>query len=339
MTEYMNTPEADREEQVRETISELAERAEILFEHPNLNPKTPARNLSPKEMVAATHERRLDQTQDELLWLTETPVGAIDKDGIDLLRKTYTGLDMIPLTTGRKGQPRRDLVMRYNRAELARGVLKEIVVLQRDSEGVYQELGRAVRSDLFRQDTDYSVVLRERAKYVDEAMKKVTLHQEDYVRLKRGTDALEDLVSAVQARERFQRRSRPEPVVSSPLYANSERANPESEADYDEMMQNRPEAADEDSSPAVPVEHRVADIITGSEGDEDDSDDPSGERASSKDGQVPSGSAEDSSESDATASPESGTDEAAGNPLAGGSAGLADLIASAPIEDTHDDDD
>jgi hypothetical protein len=331
MKEPTNTPHADREEQVREAISELAERTEILFEHPNLNPKTPGRSLSPKEMIAATHEPRADQTQDPLLWLTETPLVAVDKDGIDLLRRTYTGLDMMPLTTGRKGQPRRDLVMRYNRAELARGVLKEIVVLQRDSQGVYEELGCAVRSDVFRQDTDYSVVLRERAKYVEEAMKKVTLHREDYVRLERGTDALEDLVSAVQARKRFQRRSRPEPVVCSPRFANSEGSHAESQADYDEMMENRPQAADEDSSTEGSLEHRVADIITGSEGDGDDPDDPSAHGASSKAGKNSSGS------SSPTASPESGKDGDLGNPLAGGSAGLVDLLETAPIEDTEDD--
>ena len=194
-------------------------------------------------MVAATYERREDQTQDPLLFMVEVPLNAIGKKGIELLGKYYTGLDLLPLTTGPKNRLRRDLLMRYNRAELARGILKEIVVLERDAQGVYAELGRATRSDLFRQDTDYSVVLRERARYVEHLLERVRLDTDQFHRIESGTKAMEELADAIHARERFQRRSRQRAIVSTPRWDAASSPTAESDADYQAMQASRPQAA------------------------------------------------------------------------------------------------
>lgn len=307
-------------------MAQIAAAAEGLFEHPNMVPGHPPRHLSPREMIEATREPRHDQTQDELLWLTETPLVAIDKNGIDLLRKTFTGLDMLPLTTGPKGRLRRDLVLRYNRAELARGVPKEVVVLERDGHGVYTELGRATRTDLFRQDTDYSVVLRERAAYIEELVNKVKLDAESYVRIEAGTRSVEDLVGAIHARERFQRRAKHKPIVASPRWERNGHTA-EAEADYERMMRDRPHAAEPEP---VPAELRMADIIGGAEA----SSPP--ERSTGSTGRAKKGAKRNKS---GTRHPKphrgkpaaSGSKESSTPPLAAGPTGLADLLSSAPI--------
>jgi hypothetical protein len=300
-------------------LAEIADAAEGLFEHPNMVAGHAARHLSPREMIEATREPRHDQTQDELLWLTETPLVAIDKDGIDLLRKTFTGLDMLVLTTGPKGRLRRDLVLRYNRAELARGILKQLVVLERDSNGVYSELGRATRSDVFRQDTDYSVVLRERAAYIQELTSKVKLDAESYMRIESGTRSVEDLVGAIHARERFQRRARQKPIVASPRW---ERNGPpaEAEADYGTMWKNRPDVGE---LQPVPAELRLADVIGGG----DTANSPTSAHG------IHSQAKKRAKERKAV---QDRTEEPTTLPLAGGPAGLADLLSSAPIH-PHDE--
>ena len=324
-----------------EEFEEIAAGAEALFEHPNMVPGASARGLSPREMVAATHEPREDQTQDPGLFMVETPLNAIGKDGIQLLRKQFTGLDMLPLTTGPKNRIRRDLVMRYNRAELARGILKEIVVLERDAQGVFTELGRATRSDLFRQDTDYSVVLRERARYIQRLVESVKLDTEQFHRIESGTEALEDLASAIHARERFQRKTRQKPIVSTARWDTGTRPRPEADADYEAMQANRPEAAP-DSDSGVPDELRLADLITGAGplGEDQESSSSKGSGGRKKRSRKTKTSAASSGAGDQeTAAGADALDreqEESLPPIAGGSAGLADLLSGPAI--TPDDD-
>lgn len=316
------TPEHDPS-----TMAQIAAAAEGLFEHPNMVPGHPARHLSPREMVEATREPRHDQTQDELLWLTETPLVAIDKNGIDLLKKTFTGLDMLPLTTGPKGRLRRDLVLRYNRAELARGVLKELVVLERDRHGVYTELGRATRTEVFRQDTDYSVVLRERAAYIEELVNKVKLDSESYVRIEAGTQSVEELVGAIHARERFQRRVRHKAIVASPRWEGSGHTA-ESEADYVTMMHGRPDVAEPEPNP---TELRMADVIGGTETSPPPKR-PAGGAARKKERSESHKSAtKQPKPRGAKAVARAGAKESSKPALAAGPVGLADLLSSAPI--------
>jgi hypothetical protein len=317
----------DRERELSK-MTQIAAAAEGLFEHPNMVPGHPPRHLSPRGMVEATREPRHDQTQDELLWLTETPLVAIDKDGIDLLRKVFTGLDLLPLTTGPKTRLRRDLVLRYNRAELARGVLKEIVVLERDAQGVYTELGRATRSEVFRQDTDYSVVLRERAAYIEDLVSKVKLDAESYVRIERGTQSVEELVGAIHARERFQRRARHKPIVASPRWERNG-LTVEGEADYVKMMDDRPAAAEPEP---VPAELRLADVIGGAAAAT-----PTKHAAESA-GRAKKRPKENKSATSAQKKLRSGRPTTRGRskdinapPLVGGSVGLADLLSSSPL--------
>jgi hypothetical protein len=311
------TPEHDLSK-----MSQIVAAAEELFEHPNMVPGHPPRHLSPREMINATREPRRDQTQDELLWLTETPLVAIDKNGIDLLRKTFTGLDMLPLTTGPKGRLRRDLVLRYNRAELARGVLKELVVLERDRHGVYTELGRATRTDVFRQDTDYSVVLRERAAYIEELVNKVKLDGESYVRIEAGTQSVEELVGAIHARERFQRRVRNKAIVSSPRWERNGHTA-QAEADYVTMMRARPDA--EEPEP-IPAELRMADVIGGAE----EASRPTRPTRSVGREKKCSKGRKGPTRRRGTSDTRGGSKESITPPLATGSAGLADLLSSAP---------
>lgn len=342
MTKDTHTTDPGRSRPTREELDEIAVGAEGLFEHPNLVPGVSARGLSPREMVAATHEPREDQTQDPGLFTVETPLIAIGKDGIQLLRKQYTGLDMLPLTTGPKNRLRRDLVMRYNRAELARGILREIVVLERDAQGVYTELGRATRSDVFRQDTDYSVVLRERAGYVQRLFESVKLDTEQFHRIESGSAALEELVSAIHARERLQRKSRQKAIVSTARWDSGTRSSPEADADYEAMRANRPEAVPDIESD-VPDELRLADVITGAGpmGEDGGLPSPRGSRGGKEQstGSKTSVAGKGAAAQLVAPARDGAADETAESvpPLAGGSTGLADLLSSAPLTLDNDD--
>jgi hypothetical protein len=324
-----------------EQLEEIAAGAEILFEDPNMVPGISARGLSPREMVAATHEPREVQTQDPGLFMVETPLNAIGKDGIQFLRKQFTGLDLLPITTGPKNRLRRDLVMRYNRAELARGVLKEIVVLERDAQGVYTELGRATRSDVFRQDTDYSVVLRERAQYIQHLLESVKMDTEQFHRIESGTEALEELARAIQARQRIQRKTRQKPIVSTARWDTGTRPRPEADADYEAMQANRPEAAP-DSDPEVPDELRLADVITGAGplGEDHKSSSSKGSGGRKKRSKKTKASAASRGAGDQETAAEADALDREQNeslpPIAGGSVGLADLLSGPAI--TPDDD-
>lgn len=321
------TPETDLSK-----VAQIAAAAEGLFEHPNMVPGHSPRHLSPREMIEATREPRHDQTQDELLWLTETPLVAIDKNGIDLLRKTFTGLDMMPLTTGPKGRLRRDLVLRYNRAELARGVLKELVVLERDRHGVYTELGRATRTDVFRQDTNYSVVLRERAAYIEELVNKVKLDAESYVRIEAGTRSVEELVGAIHARERFQRRVRHKPIVASPRWERNG-LTAEAEADYQAMMDARPDAAEPEP---VPAELRLADVIGGAEASKEATQAAETAGRGKKRSIDRKGSPGGQKSRNRRPAARVRSEEINTPRLAGGTATLADLLSSAPIHSSDE---
>ncbi len=329
MTKETDATSFGRSGPTRKDIEEIVTGAD-LFEHPNIVPGAPARGLSPREMVAATYEAREDQTQSPGLFMVETPLNAIGKDGIQFLRKQYTGLDLIPLTTGPKNRLRQDLMMRYNRAELARGVLEEIVVLERDAQGVYTELGRARRSDVFRQDTDYSVVLRERAHYVQRLVETVKLDKEQFHRIESGTKALEELASAIHARERLQRKNRKEPIVSAARWDIDTPPTPEVDADYAAMKANRPEAA---SDSGAPDDLRLADLITGAGplGESHESASIKGSRGRKKMGKK----ASERPAAEPAAS--TGEDDEGVLPMNGGTAGLADLLSDSPVPpDDHE---
>jgi hypothetical protein len=318
----------------------LARDAAVLFEHPNMVPGVPARGLSPREMIEATYEPRFDQTQDPHLFMIEEPLNAIGKKGVTLLRKKFTGLDLLPLTTGSKDRLRRDLVIRYNRAQLARGVLKEIVILERDPQGVYNELARATRSDLLNQELDNSVFLRERAHYVAQLVENVRLDAEQLLRIETGTAAVEDLVGAIRARERFQRRNHPDPVVSKPRFDLGARPSPEAEVDYGTMTKGRPDAIDNTAVEITGEELGFGDVIAGLYAPGP----PAPRAGSTSRGRTKGTSSKkpvrgkkgSKARGSAAATPAQEQDQPAVPPLAGGSAGLADLLSSAPVN-TEDD--
>jgi hypothetical protein len=318
---------------VGEHAAKIAEGAEILFDQPNMVPGRPGRNLSPREMVNLTHEPRECQDDDPGIWLTETRLGGVGKQGVQLLRQHFTGLDGIELTTGPKNRVRRDLVLRYDRARLARGVLEELEVLERDEHGIVHPLARLVRSDIARLQIDYSVLLRERAEYVNDLLAKVKKKQGEYVQLEAGTNSLNELVAAVQARQRLQVLRRQDPMVATPMWeGQAQRSEPETE--YTDMLATRPDAAE--APPEVPFETRLTDLLGKSAPDEPGDDE--GEAKDGANGGEPPAVAQVVKRSRAKTAGKPAKSSRTGSvrrpaaelPLGGGGTGLADLLSSAP---------
>lgn len=179
--------------------------------------------FAPAALYALTRVQRTGiDDRDEDLWLTEEPLRRVEKGVITLLTYRFTHDALMYVTTGPSGSPRPDLVVRYDRALLARGVLDEVVVLRRTDGGEYEEVCRARPESEYVGRTDWMDVVRTRNQYLQELIGKRTVREGEYVALESGTEALETLMQERLARERLQRRTRREPIVASPVYARSE---------------------------------------------------------------------------------------------------------------------
>ncbi len=88
--------------------------------------------FSPLQFYALSRVRRLDvDGTAEGLWLTEAPCPAVTEKGIAFFGRQFTHERIQPYINGLPNTPRRDLVIRYDRALLARGVLQEVILCER----------------------------------------------------------------------------------------------------------------------------------------------------------------------------------------------------------------
>lgn len=109
--------------------------------------------LSPNDFMALTNQAG-DPTQLGDDWgLHEVSIDTIDKNGFQLHGTAYAASELIPYTTGDKKGPRPRLVARYDRAQAARGVLREVKVLEVLEGGAYRPVCVAVPREQLKHDT------------------------------------------------------------------------------------------------------------------------------------------------------------------------------------------
>jgi hypothetical protein len=194
-----------------------------VFEQPCVAPGRVERHLSPLDFAAATRESNVAvDPEDDGLWMVERSVGAVHKTGIVIEKQWFWSPRLLSLTTGRKGEPRKNLVLRYNRADLARGVLREIAIGEKDPQGRFREILRCGRREEAMQDLDITTFLAERSAYVREIVAKRRLLEDQYIALEAGTEALNALGQQLITRERNQRRKRLQAITSAPIWASEE---------------------------------------------------------------------------------------------------------------------
>jgi hypothetical protein len=222
----------------QERLKDLVAEAEKHFENPLTLPGRPQRNLSPLTFAAATQQLRTDvDAHDDLLWLTEDPIGAVEKEGIVLDKQWFWDQDLESLTTGRAGMPRRNLRMLYNRADLARGILREIVIGERDEQGRFCEILRCERREEALQKLDLPTFLARREEYLQHLLTSRTLAENDYLAIERGTEAITQRVHAMLARERNQRKGSKAPIAAKPIRAAEEAERRRKERERDALTE------------------------------------------------------------------------------------------------------
>jgi len=108
--------------------------------------------LSPIDFLALTNQAG-DPTHLGNDWgLHEVGIDTLDKDGFQLHGVEYTAVELIPYTTGDKDGARPQLVARYDRAQAARGVLREVKVLEVLEGGAYRPICIAIPREQLKHD-------------------------------------------------------------------------------------------------------------------------------------------------------------------------------------------
>lgn len=137
------------------------------FKAPLRLPGRPDQVLSPSEYGKLTDQSR-DPTLAGADWgLVEEPIETVGKDGIQLFGMEYMATELIPYTSGDKVGPRPKLVARYDRALAARGLLKDVKVLEILEGGHYRPLCVATpRHEFNHAEASGAVFLAFRREYV-----------------------------------------------------------------------------------------------------------------------------------------------------------------------------
>lgn len=172
---------------------------------------------SPHQFLAVT-QVGTDPEDDPELWMIEEEVGRVYREGVLLLDQYFYDQKLDRFVTGdTKPHKRPDLVVRYNRALLARHVLDEVIVYLREPNGRYREICRPrVRQEALAQ-VDVNLAISYQKKYQGVLAKKRTKAQEAYLNQESGAEAVARLRERNLARAERQKRSKPKPVVAAPI--------------------------------------------------------------------------------------------------------------------------
>lgn len=171
---------------------------------------------SPSQFYAMTHtEENAVDGSDERFWLVEEEVDRVHKKGIRLGGEWYWHPDLDYFITGQGHAPQADLVIRFNKALLARGTLDKVRVLRRDEAGRYHTICTCGLREKELEQWDFAELLERREKKLKRLAAKRSLSEQEIVSLRAGTEHLEKLREAELARERsrnFGRRSGSRPA-------------------------------------------------------------------------------------------------------------------------------
>lgn len=236
-----------------------------MLTEPTRLPGQPRRRFSPEQYYALSRVTRRDvDATDEGLWLTQEECPAITPEGIQFFGEIFWASELQYLVDDRSGIKRRSFVIRYDRAHLTRGVLHELIVLERDAAGAYEERARCGRKvDVLgaMTDVDLSRVLRERERLGKVLVAKSARAHEARITIEAGTRAVEELRDEQARQRRNQRQARRAPIAAAPITADRHIAQGEADIATARDMSARlsraktggPRILDSGSTPAVPI--------------------------------------------------------------------------------------
>lgn len=165
-------------------------------------------------------QQHIDPTV-EGLWLVEEPCPTVSEIGFSLHGIQFTHAKIQAFVRGLPGAKPRDLVVRYNRALFARGVLNEVLLCERDERGNIHERLRCHPREEVQESLDLSATLRERERFAEIHLAKVARADDQRITLADGTAALERMRDEQAARAQRQRKTKREPIVAKPIRAHS----------------------------------------------------------------------------------------------------------------------
>ena len=153
-----------------------------MFRPPSgFTPGTTEPCYSPHQFLALT-QVGTDPEDDPALWLTEEKVDVVHREGILLLKQYFYDTKLAQFVTGNtKPHKRPNLVVRYNRALLARHVLDEVIVYVQEPNGCYREICRAQARENALAEVDVNLAISYQDKYREILAKKRTKAQEAYL--------------------------------------------------------------------------------------------------------------------------------------------------------------
>lgn len=180
--------------------------------------------FSPARLFSLTHVTRDDiDVEDIDLWLTEEPLETVHKQGVMVGAEWFWAAELLLYTTGSRadGAARPQLVLRYDRSRLARGVLDEVRVLERSSTG-YRLICVARPRDeaIARLDRDRFFAARDAHR--DNLLARRTALEHEYVTLQAGPHGREELLQDIDARRAFREANPGRAQVARPIEGGPE---------------------------------------------------------------------------------------------------------------------
>lgn len=216
--------------------------------------------FSPIEFFALSRRERNDVTyeNDDALWLTEEECPVVHPDGIEVHGRIYFDPGIQPYIDTRTNAAKPPLVIRYDRALLARGVLDEVRIYRIEADGSYREVCRCAPRDGRRHEIDLNQVERQHAMYVEVLKAKLSKAEEERFTQQHGEKAAADFLDMKAARARRQQSEKKEPIPAAPItHRNRKQQEQEKEAEHARQLakhlaQSTPSAkAEEEESRAL----------------------------------------------------------------------------------------
>jgi hypothetical protein len=227
---------------------------------PRRKGRTPGRKdpaFSPHQFFALT-QTGSETTTGPDLWLTEEEVEVVHPKGILILGQYFYHEKLDRYVTGKTPKHKRpQVVIRYDRAMLARHVLERIDVYLKASDGVYQPLCTAELRENAMARVDHNLALAYRRRYEQILASKRTTAQEAYFGTESGAESVARLREQHAARGRQRKAtapkpSTPEPHLNARIRARISEVQEEVVATLRAEREAR-EAEDERSGPTAPA--------------------------------------------------------------------------------------
>jgi hypothetical protein len=160
--------------------------------------------FSPQRLFALTHVVREDVDGAEIdLWLSEEPLETVHKQGIMVGHEWFWAPELLPLAgTRADGMLRPELVVRYDRSRLARGVLDEVRVFERSRE-TYTLICVARPRDEITVRIDRDRFFAARDEHLRGLVARRGALESEYVTLIAGAQAEDELLRRTEARRKY----------------------------------------------------------------------------------------------------------------------------------------